>query len=68
MHTHYSRINMKPEIIAAVGFLSKFLRTKGLMDDRELQTFNQSLQELLAGKSLPPISVCEMIALVLCAL
>lgn len=48
MHTHYSRINMKPEIIAAVGFISKFLRTKGLMDDRELQTFNQSLQELLA--------------------
>ncbi|XP_040200075.1 protein BTG1 [Rana temporaria] len=47
MHTHYSRINMKPEIIAAVGFLSKFLRTKGLMDDRELQTFNMSLQELL---------------------
>lgn len=39
---------MKPEIIAAVSFLSKFLRTKGLMDDRELQTFNQSLQELLA--------------------
>lgn len=39
---------MKPEIIAAVGFLSKFLRTKGLMNDRELQTFNQSLQELLA--------------------
>ncbi|XP_075712935.1 protein BTG1 [Rhinoderma darwinii] len=48
MHTHYHRINMKPEIIAAVGFISKFLRTKGLMNDRELQTFNQSLQELLA--------------------
>ncbi|XP_018415742.1 PREDICTED: protein BTG1 [Nanorana parkeri] len=48
MHTHYSRINMKPEIIAAVGFLSKFLRTKGLMNDRELHTFNLSLQELLA--------------------
>lgn len=48
MHTHYHRANMKPEIIAAVGFISKFLRTKGLMDDRELQTFNQSLQELLA--------------------
>lgn len=54
MHTHYSRINMKPEIIAAVGFLSKFLRTKGLMDDRELQTFNMSLQELLVGKKEPP--------------
>ncbi|XP_044136443.1 protein BTG1 [Bufo gargarizans] len=48
MHTHYPRINMKPEIIAAVAFISKFLRTKGLMNDRELQTFNQSLQELLA--------------------
>ncbi|KAM3925497.1 protein BTG1 [Leptodactylus fuscus] len=48
MHTHYPRVNMKPEIIAAVGFISKFLRTKGLMNDRELQTFNQSLQELLA--------------------
>lgn len=51
MHTHYHRANMKPEIIAAVGFLSKFLRTKGMMNDRELQTFNLSLQELLAGKS-----------------
>ncbi|XP_069620468.1 protein BTG1 [Ranitomeya imitator] len=48
MHTHYSRASMKPEIVAAVGFLSKFLRTKGLMNDRELQTFNLSLQELLA--------------------
>ncbi|XP_075065493.1 protein BTG1 [Mixophyes fleayi] len=48
MHTHYHRASMKPEIIAAVGFISKFLRTKGLMNDRELQTFNQSLQELLA--------------------
>ncbi|XP_063783705.1 protein BTG1 [Pseudophryne corroboree] len=48
MHTHYNRASMKPEIIAAVGFLLKFLRTKGLMNDRELQTFNQSLQELLA--------------------
>ncbi|CAH2277715.1 BTG1 [Pelobates cultripes] len=48
MHTHYTRINMKPEIIAAVGFLSKFLRTKGLMNDQELHTFSLSLQELLA--------------------
>ncbi|XP_053318390.1 protein BTG1 [Spea bombifrons] len=48
MLIHYPRTNMKPEIIAAVGFLSKFLRTKGLMNDVELQTFNQSLQELLA--------------------
>lgn len=51
MHTHYPRTIMKPEIIAAVSFLSKFLRTKGLMDDRELHTFNQSLQELLSGKT-----------------
>ncbi|KAM4747738.1 protein BTG1 [Rhinophrynus dorsalis] len=48
MHMHFSRVSMKPEIIAAVGFISKFLRTKGLMNDIELQTFNQSLQELLA--------------------
>ncbi|KAM4035304.1 protein BTG1 [Anomaloglossus baeobatrachus] len=48
MHTHYPRASMKPEIIAAVGFIAKFLRTKGLMNDRELQTFNLSLQELLA--------------------
>lgn len=47
MITHHPRTNMKPEIIAAVGFLSKFLRTKGLMNDLELQTFSQSLQELL---------------------
>ncbi|XP_053572879.1 protein BTG1 [Bombina bombina] len=48
MHTHYPRGSMKPEIIAAVGFISKFLRTKGLMNDRQLQVFNQSLQELLS--------------------
>lgn len=34
--------------MAAVSFISKFLRTKGLMNDLDLQTFNQSLQELLA--------------------
>ncbi|XP_068132914.1 protein BTG1-like [Hyperolius riggenbachi] len=48
MYSHYARVNMKPEIIAAVAFISKFLRTKGLTNDRELQTFNQSLQELLS--------------------
>ncbi|KAM4675238.1 protein BTG1 [Discoglossus pictus] len=48
MHTHYHRASMKPEIIAAVGFISKFLRTKGLMNDRQLQIFNQALQELLS--------------------
>ncbi|KAE8615345.1 hypothetical protein XENTR_v10008485 [Xenopus tropicalis] len=48
MHTHYPWANMKPEIMAAVSFISKFLRTKGLMNDLDLQTFNQSLQELLA--------------------
>ncbi|KAJ7415473.1 Protein BTG1 [Willisornis vidua] len=36
------------EIAAAVGFISKFLRTKGLMNERQLQTFSQCLQELLA--------------------
>uniref|UniRef100_A0A8D2LQB6 Protein BTG1 n=1 Tax=Varanus komodoensis TaxID=61221 RepID=A0A8D2LQB6_VARKO len=44
----YSRANMIREIAAAVGFISKFLRTKGLMNERQLQTFSQSLQELLA--------------------
>lgn len=38
------------EIAAAVGFISKFLRTKGLMNERQLQTFSQCLQELLAGE------------------
>lgn len=36
------------EIAAAVSFISKFLRTKGLTSERQLQTFSQSLQELLA--------------------
>lgn len=41
---------MKPEINAAVGFLSRFLRVKGHVNDRQVQTFNQSLQDILAGK------------------
>lgn len=40
---------MKPEINAAVGFLSRFLRVKGHVNDRQVQTFNQSLQDILAG-------------------
>jgi protein Tob/BTG len=36
------------EIAAAVSFISKFLGTKGLTRERQLQTFSQSLQELLA--------------------
>ncbi|EHH18733.1 hypothetical protein EGK_15394 [Macaca mulatta] len=36
------------EIAAAVSFISKFLRTKGLTSERQLQTFSQSPQELLA--------------------
>lgn len=39
------------EIAAAVSFISKFLRTKGLTSERQLQTFSQSLQELLAGET-----------------
>lgn len=39
---------MKPEIAAAVGFLSRFLRIKGHVNDRQLQTFSQSLQDILA--------------------
>lgn len=41
---------MKPEINAAVGFLSRFLRVKGHVNDRQVQTFSQSLQDILAGK------------------
>ncbi|MBN3295259.1 protein BTG1 [Amia ocellicauda] len=48
MHTLCTRASMKPEITAAVGFLSRFLRTKGLVNDRQLQTFGQSLQDLMA--------------------
>ncbi|XP_020383528.1 protein BTG1-like [Rhincodon typus] len=39
---------MKPEISAAVGFICKLLRTKATVDERQLQTFCQSLQDLLA--------------------
>lgn len=39
---------MKLEISAAVGFIAKLLRTTGTMNERQLQTFSQSLQELLA--------------------
>lgn len=46
----YTRANMIREIAAAVNFVSKFLRTNGLMNERQLQTFSQSLQELLAGE------------------
>jgi len=50
MHTLCARGTMKPEINAAVGFLSRFLRIKGHVNDRQLQTFNQTLQDILAGK------------------
>ncbi|XP_041910288.1 protein BTG1-like [Arvicola amphibius] len=36
------------EICAAVKFISSFLSIKGLRSEQQLQTFNQSLQELLA--------------------
>lgn len=39
---------MKPEITAAVGFLSRFLRVKGHVNDRQLATFSQTLQDMLA--------------------
>ncbi|CAL8337683.1 unnamed protein product [Arctogadus glacialis] len=47
MHTLYARGTMKAEITAAVGFLSRFLRIKGHVNDRQLQTFSQSLQDIL---------------------
>ncbi|XP_066524384.1 protein BTG1 [Hoplias malabaricus] len=43
-----ARVSMKPEISAAVGFLSRFLRVKGHVNDRQLQTFSQTLQDMLA--------------------
>ncbi|XP_048192182.1 protein BTG1-like [Perognathus longimembris pacificus] len=39
---------MTCEIAAAVAFISKFLRTNGLTSEEQLQTFSQTLQELLA--------------------
>uniref|UniRef100_A0A8C8E0T7 Protein BTG1 n=1 Tax=Oryzias sinensis TaxID=183150 RepID=A0A8C8E0T7_9TELE len=48
MHTLCARGTMKPEITAAVGFLSRFLRVKGHVNDRQVQTFSQSLQDILA--------------------
>lgn len=39
---------MKPEISAAVTFLSRFLRVKGHVNDRQLQTFSQTLHDMLA--------------------
>ncbi|KAG7456248.1 hypothetical protein MATL_G00249750 [Megalops atlanticus] len=48
MHPLCARSTMKPEIAAAVGFLSRFLRIKGHVNDRQLQTFSQSLQDILA--------------------
>lgn len=55
MHPFYTRAaTMIGEIAAAVSFISKFLRTKGLTSERQLQTFSQSLQELLAGEGAGP--------------
>ncbi|XP_059107161.1 protein BTG1-like [Peromyscus eremicus] len=49
MHPFYTRAaTMIGEIAAVVSFISKFLRTKGLSSEPQLQTFSQSLQELLA--------------------
>ncbi|XP_051547657.1 protein BTG1-like [Myxocyprinus asiaticus] len=48
MHTLCAWGTMKPEISAAVGFLSRFLRIKGHVNDRQLQSFNQTLQDILA--------------------
>ncbi|XP_059833628.1 protein BTG1-like [Hypanus sabinus] len=48
MYTLGAWADMKPEISAAVGFICKLLRTKATVDERQLQTFCQSLQDLLA--------------------
>ncbi|XP_056604089.1 protein BTG1 [Triplophysa dalaica] len=47
MHTLCARATMKPEINAAVGFLSRFLRIKGHVNDRQLQSFSATLQDIL---------------------
>ncbi|KAG5830799.1 hypothetical protein ANANG_G00314420 [Anguilla anguilla] len=47
MHPLCTPGSMKPEIVAAVGFLSRFLRIKGNVNDRQVQIFSQSLQEIL---------------------
>uniref|UniRef100_A0A287CX34 Protein BTG1 n=1 Tax=Ictidomys tridecemlineatus TaxID=43179 RepID=A0A287CX34_ICTTR len=50
MHPFYpGAATMIGDIAAAVSFISKFLRTKGLSSQRQLQTFSQSLQALLAA-------------------
>ncbi|OBS76464.1 hypothetical protein A6R68_17078, partial [Neotoma lepida] len=49
MHPFYTlAATMRGEICAAATFISKFLSTKGLRSEQQLQTFSQSLQELLA--------------------
>ncbi|XP_006633113.1 protein BTG1 [Lepisosteus oculatus] len=48
MHPLCARASMLPEISAAASFLSHLLRARGLVSDRQLQTFSQSLQDLLA--------------------
>ncbi|KAJ8007190.1 hypothetical protein DPEC_G00114960 [Dallia pectoralis] len=48
MHALCARGTMKAEINAAVGFLSRFLRIKGHVNDRQLQTFSASLRDILS--------------------
>nr|XP_054108712.1 protein BTG1-like [Callithrix jacchus] len=49
MHPFYTRAaTMIGKIAATVSFFSKFLHTRGLTSEQQLQTFSQSLQELLA--------------------
>ncbi|KAJ8373599.1 hypothetical protein SKAU_G00041790 [Synaphobranchus kaupii] len=47
MHPLCTLATMKPEIVAAVGFLSRFLHINGHVNDRQVQTFGQSLQDIL---------------------
>lgn len=44
---------LPPDLDTAVSFISKFLHTKGLTSEQQLETFSQSLQELLAERYKP---------------
>ncbi|NXP03635.1 BTG2 protein, partial [Thinocorus orbignyianus] len=42
------RVDMVPEIAAAVGFVSSLLRTRGCVSEQQLQVFSGALREALA--------------------
>lgn len=44
------RVDMAPEIAAAVGFVSSLLRARGCVSEQQLQVFSGALREALAGE------------------